>query len=169
MVIGAKPWLADTKQPLYDAGKAAVKRGTNLLLVLVLLQVIQGVSSFLEPRPICKAFYKLSWIQTMHFSFYSNFCRINSFNRKVWLKSSWVYLFFSSDWTKHVFVQCLTQTLTSSARERLFLSPGLSRTWQEGVLSWCPSEGSTTDRIPRTRKWAGRSQTLWDICSRLHT
>lgn len=26
MVIGAKPWLADTKQPLYDAGKAAVKR-----------------------------------------------------------------------------------------------------------------------------------------------
>lgn len=27
MVIGAKPWLADTQHPLYEAGKAAVKRG----------------------------------------------------------------------------------------------------------------------------------------------
>ena len=27
MIIGAKPWLADTKHPLYTAGKAAVKRG----------------------------------------------------------------------------------------------------------------------------------------------
>ncbi|KTF74685.1 hypothetical protein cypCar_00041399 [Cyprinus carpio] len=27
MVIGAKPWLADPKHPLYEAGKAAVKRG----------------------------------------------------------------------------------------------------------------------------------------------
>lgn len=27
MVIGAKPWLADTKHPLYEAGKAAIKRG----------------------------------------------------------------------------------------------------------------------------------------------
>ncbi|KAF0022657.1 hypothetical protein F2P81_025049 [Scophthalmus maximus] len=26
MVIGAKPWLADTRHPLYEAGKAAVKR-----------------------------------------------------------------------------------------------------------------------------------------------
>ncbi|KAG8010356.1 Cytosolic non-specific dipeptidase [Nibea albiflora] len=26
MVIGAKPWLADTQHPLYEAGKAAVKR-----------------------------------------------------------------------------------------------------------------------------------------------
>ncbi|KAM9513209.1 cytosolic non-specific dipeptidase-like isoform 1-T8 [Salvelinus alpinus] len=26
MIIGAKPWLADTKHPLYEAGKAAVKR-----------------------------------------------------------------------------------------------------------------------------------------------
>lgn len=29
MVIGAKPWLADTQHPLYEAGKAAVKRGTD--------------------------------------------------------------------------------------------------------------------------------------------
>nr|XP_057913328.1 cytosolic non-specific dipeptidase isoform X1 [Doryrhamphus excisus] len=29
MVIGAKPWLADTKDPLYEAGKAAVKRVFN--------------------------------------------------------------------------------------------------------------------------------------------
>lgn len=29
MVIGAKPWLADTQHPLYEAGKAAVKRGTT--------------------------------------------------------------------------------------------------------------------------------------------
>lgn len=29
MVIGAKPWLADTQHPLYEAGKAAVKRGTE--------------------------------------------------------------------------------------------------------------------------------------------
>lgn len=28
MVIGAKPWLADTQHILYEAGKAAVKRGT---------------------------------------------------------------------------------------------------------------------------------------------
>lgn len=28
MVIGAKPWLADTQHALYEAGKAAVKRGT---------------------------------------------------------------------------------------------------------------------------------------------
>lgn len=27
MVIGAKPWLADTQHALYEAGKAAVKRG----------------------------------------------------------------------------------------------------------------------------------------------
>uniref|UniRef100_A0A3P8XHF6 Peptidase M20 dimerisation domain-containing protein n=1 Tax=Esox lucius TaxID=8010 RepID=A0A3P8XHF6_ESOLU len=30
MVIGAKPWLADTKHPLYEAGKAAVKRVFNV-------------------------------------------------------------------------------------------------------------------------------------------
>ncbi|RXN05181.1 cytosolic non-specific dipeptidase-like protein [Labeo rohita] len=30
MVIGAKPWLADPKHPLYEAGKAAVKRGAAL-------------------------------------------------------------------------------------------------------------------------------------------
>lgn len=30
MVIGAKPWLADTEHPLYEAGKAAVKRGAAL-------------------------------------------------------------------------------------------------------------------------------------------
>lgn len=29
MVIGAKPWLADTQHALYEAGKAAVKRGTT--------------------------------------------------------------------------------------------------------------------------------------------
>lgn len=29
MVIGAKPWLADTQHVLYEAGKAAVKRGTT--------------------------------------------------------------------------------------------------------------------------------------------
>ncbi|XP_076869326.1 cytosolic non-specific dipeptidase [Brachyhypopomus gauderio] len=29
MVIGAKPWLADPKHPLYQAGKAAVKRAFN--------------------------------------------------------------------------------------------------------------------------------------------
>lgn len=29
MVIGAKPWLANTQHPLYEAGKAAVKRGTE--------------------------------------------------------------------------------------------------------------------------------------------
>lgn len=29
MVIGAKPWLADTQHALYEAGKAAVKRGTK--------------------------------------------------------------------------------------------------------------------------------------------
>lgn len=28
MVIGAKPWLADTQHALYEAGKAAVRRGT---------------------------------------------------------------------------------------------------------------------------------------------
>lgn len=27
MVIGAKPWLADTQHALYEAGKAAVKQG----------------------------------------------------------------------------------------------------------------------------------------------
>lgn len=32
MVIGAKPWLADTQHALYEAGKAAVKRGTTLTL-----------------------------------------------------------------------------------------------------------------------------------------
>ncbi|KAM8847139.1 cytosolic non-specific dipeptidase [Synchiropus picturatus] len=30
MVIGAKPWLAETNHPLYEAGKAAVKRVFNL-------------------------------------------------------------------------------------------------------------------------------------------
>uniref|UniRef100_A0A674A969 Carnosine dipeptidase 1 n=1 Tax=Salmo trutta TaxID=8032 RepID=A0A674A969_SALTR len=30
MIIGAKPWLADTKHPLYEAGKAAVKRVFNV-------------------------------------------------------------------------------------------------------------------------------------------
>ncbi|KAJ8005382.1 hypothetical protein DPEC_G00146040 [Dallia pectoralis] len=30
MLIGAKPWLADTKHPLYQAGKAAVKRVFNV-------------------------------------------------------------------------------------------------------------------------------------------
>ncbi|XP_046891461.1 cytosolic non-specific dipeptidase-like isoform X1 [Hypomesus transpacificus] len=30
MIIGAKPWLADTKHPLYTAGKAAVKRVFNV-------------------------------------------------------------------------------------------------------------------------------------------
>ncbi|KAF3840219.1 hypothetical protein F7725_018936 [Dissostichus mawsoni] len=29
MVIGAKPWLADTQHPLYEAGKIAIKRGTE--------------------------------------------------------------------------------------------------------------------------------------------
>lgn len=29
MIIGAKPWLADTQNALYEAGKAAVKRGTT--------------------------------------------------------------------------------------------------------------------------------------------
>lgn len=29
MVIGAKPWLADTHHPLYEAGKAAIKRGID--------------------------------------------------------------------------------------------------------------------------------------------
>lgn len=29
MVIGAKPWLANTQHALYEAGKAAVKRGTR--------------------------------------------------------------------------------------------------------------------------------------------
>lgn len=28
MVIGAKPWLADIQHPLYEAGKAAVQKGT---------------------------------------------------------------------------------------------------------------------------------------------
>lgn len=32
MVIGAKPWLADTQHALYEAGKAAVKRGTTTTL-----------------------------------------------------------------------------------------------------------------------------------------
>lgn len=32
MLIGAKPWLADTQHPLYEAGKAAVKRGTEKTL-----------------------------------------------------------------------------------------------------------------------------------------
>ena len=27
MIIGAKPWLADTKHALYEAGKIAVKKG----------------------------------------------------------------------------------------------------------------------------------------------
>lgn len=27
MVIGAKPWLADVNNPLYEAGRAAVRRG----------------------------------------------------------------------------------------------------------------------------------------------
>lgn len=31
MVIGAKPWLADTQHPLYEAGKAAVKKGMRQL------------------------------------------------------------------------------------------------------------------------------------------
>ncbi|XP_037533120.1 cytosolic non-specific dipeptidase [Nematolebias whitei] len=30
MVIGAKPWLADTQHPLYEAGKAAVKKVFNI-------------------------------------------------------------------------------------------------------------------------------------------
>ncbi|MED6285882.1 hypothetical protein CHARACLAT_000034 [Characodon lateralis] len=30
MVIGAKPWLADTQHPLYEAGKAAIKRVFNI-------------------------------------------------------------------------------------------------------------------------------------------
>lgn len=30
MVIGAKPWLADPTHPLFEAGKAAVKRGPVL-------------------------------------------------------------------------------------------------------------------------------------------
>ncbi|XP_015256549.1 PREDICTED: cytosolic non-specific dipeptidase-like [Cyprinodon variegatus] len=30
MVIGAKPWLADTQHPLYEAGKAAIKRVFNM-------------------------------------------------------------------------------------------------------------------------------------------
>lgn len=29
MVIGAKPWLADVNNPLYEAGKAAVNRGED--------------------------------------------------------------------------------------------------------------------------------------------
>lgn len=29
MVIGAKPWLADTHHALYEAGKAAAKQGTT--------------------------------------------------------------------------------------------------------------------------------------------
>ncbi|MEQ2188830.1 hypothetical protein GOODEAATRI_018941 [Goodea atripinnis] len=31
MVIGAKPWLADTQHPLYEAGKAAIKRGKKAI------------------------------------------------------------------------------------------------------------------------------------------
>ncbi len=34
MVIGAKPWLADPKHPLYEAGRAAVKRGPHTSLLL---------------------------------------------------------------------------------------------------------------------------------------
>lgn len=34
MVIGAKPWLADTQHPLYEAGKAAVKRGARTIPLL---------------------------------------------------------------------------------------------------------------------------------------
>lgn len=29
MVIGAKPWLTDTQHALYEAGKAAAKRGVS--------------------------------------------------------------------------------------------------------------------------------------------
>ena len=33
MVIGAKPWLANTQHVLYEAGKKAVRRGTPPLLL----------------------------------------------------------------------------------------------------------------------------------------
>lgn len=46
MVIGAKPWLADTQHPLYEAGKAAVKKGTRQLFLLLFIHI-----KCLKPAP----------------------------------------------------------------------------------------------------------------------
>lgn len=43
MVIGAKPWLADTEHPLYEAGKAAVKRGSTLHITLSTNHNVRGL------------------------------------------------------------------------------------------------------------------------------
>lgn len=56
MVIGAKPWLANTEHPLYEAGKAAVRRGASMqhCLTLKLLTILSVL-----PKQMVETLYQI--------------------------------------------------------------------------------------------------------------
>lgn len=151
MIIGAKPWLADPKHALYEAGKRAVKRG----------QMITSSHDYIIMTS-CHVF-------TFHCSHASAWWRTLFLSLSDWfLRTQWCVLRGSRDITNTdrstniILLQCLESSRSWSERGGRFPSLAPSRTSRRKTSSCCPSEALMTAFTLRTRKSAGEFTQKWN-------